>query len=60
MNLEKAQDILVKHGKAAGKEIIIDVVLVAAKQMVEDTANKYDDIAFMALEAELKKLIEAM
>ena len=60
MDLVKVQEIALKHGKAAAKEIILDVVLVAAQKMVDDTANKFDDIAYAALEVELKKIIEGL
>lgn len=60
MDLIKVQEIALKYGKMAAKEIILDVVLVAAKKMVDDSANKFDDIAYAALEVELKKVIEGL
>lgn len=55
-----ALDVAKKHGKAAGKEMLLLVVLPMIKQMVAETPNKYDDMFYPMVEQSLLKLIEGL
>lgn len=56
----KAKEIAVKHAKAGGKEMILEVLLPMAKMAVEASENKWDDMAYAAMESSVKQFIEGL
>lgn len=60
MDSKRAQEILSKHGKAALKELALEVVLVAIKEAVQKSATPVDDIVFAALEKAAVEAIEKL
>lgn len=57
MDAQKAKEIVLKHGKAMGEELLVEVAFPALKQVVADTKSPIDDVVLMALEEPLKKAI---
>ena len=53
----KATEIMMKHAKAMGQELAVEVAFPALKKVVQDTKTPLDDVLLSALEAPLKQAI---
>ena len=57
---KRAQEIGAKHLKAALKEVVLEVVLVAVKEYVQKSPSPIDDVVFVALEKAAVEAIEKL